>query len=510
MIPAVSAYQGKPILFVDGKPTLLFAGEVHNSSASSLSYMEEQVWPHVRDLHLNSLVVPVSWEFLEPTPGEYDFTLPDGMIEQARREGVKLVFLWFGLWKNGVSTYVPAWMKQDRDTYFLMRTRDGQAVDAISPLCQAGVDRDAAAFRALLGHLRDTDTDHTVVMVQVENEMGLLGDCRDFGPEAERAYAAEIPEEMASLYQVSGTWVQAFGEDAPERFMVYFYAKAVEQIAAAGKAEYSLPLYVNAWLEQYPWTPGTYPCGGPVAKMIDQWTALAPSIDLYAPDIYVTDFASVCKAYAINGNPLFIPEARPSMDSASNVFAAFGEFGALGFSPFAIEGVGQNQRSALPAGLMEELNIVPEAFDHYRAGEYLGESYALLRSIADLLVEYRLTLALQGFTRCERESGTLLSFEQYNLEIKYLPHRGESPKAGGLVLQLSRDEFLLCGMNYSVKPLVKKDDTGWVDIVSITEGRYENGEWVPGRRLNGDEFHCQLGAHPQMLKLVLSHRSRSV
>ena len=508
MIPAISLYQGKPILLVDGKPMLLFGGEAHNSSASSLTYMEEEVWPHIRDLRLNCLIVPVSWEFLEPRPGEWDFTLPDGLIAQAQREGVKLVFLWFGLWKNGESTYVPSWVKEDRTTYFRMRTRDGREVNAISPLCQAGVERDAQAFQRLMAHLGETDTQHTVVMVQVENEMGLLGDCRDFGPQAETAYAGEVPEELASQYGVSGTWAQAFGEEAPERFMVYHYAKAVERIAGAGKQVYPLPLYVNAWLEQYPWIPGTYPSGGPVAKMMDQWKALAPSIDLFAPDIYVTDFAAVCREYAQPGNPLFIPEARPSMDSASNVFAAFGQLGALGFSPFAIESVGQNQHHQLPASLMEELNIVPEAFDHYRAGEYLGESYALLQSIQDLLVEHRLTPALQGFTRCGQESGTLLPFAGYNLEIKYLPHRGESPKAGGLVLQLSQNEFLLCGMNYSVKPQVKGDDPGWAEVVSLTEGRYENGAWIPGRRLNGDEFHCQLGAHPQMIRLVVSHRDR--
>ena len=204
-------------------------------------------------------------EFLEPAPGEFDFTLPDGLIAQARREGVKLVLLWFGLWKNGNSTYVPAWMKEDRETYFAMRTRQGREVDAISPLCQAGVDRDAAAFAALMAHLRDTDLERTVVMVQVENEMGLLGDCRDFSPQAEEAYQREIPQEMADLTGASGTWDQAFGEDAPEKFMVYHYAKATEKIAAVGKREYPIPLYVNAWLEQYPWVPGTYPCGGPIA-----------------------------------------------------------------------------------------------------------------------------------------------------------------------------------------------------------------------------------------------------
>ena len=503
-IPTLSYNDGRPTLMIDGNPTLLFAGELHNSSASSLDYMEKEVWPHLRDLHLNAVIAPVSWEFLEPRPGEFDFTLVDGLLSQAHREGVRLVLLWFGLWKNGASTYIPAWMKQDRDTYVLMRTRDGRAVDAISPLCQAGVERDAAAFRALLGHLRDTDTDHTVVMVQVENEMGLLGDCRDFGPDAEAAYALAIPQEMADLYQISGTWAEAFGENAPERFMVYHYAKAVEKIAAEGKAEYPLPLYVNAWLEQYPWIPGTYPSGGPIAKVMGQWKALAPSIDFFAPDIYLPDFEAVCREYTQQGNPLFIPEARPCMDSASNVFAAFGEHGALGFSPFAMESVGKGSPQPLAPDLAQ-LNIMAEAFDVYRSGEYLAESYALLRSIEPLLLQYRLTPALRGFTRNGRQEGALLSFSGFDWLIQYT-QSPESPKGGGLILQLGEGEFLLAGLNYKAAPKLKRDDPGFVDVLSITEGSFENGQWIPGRRLNGDEFRVHLGGRPSLLRVCLEHR----
>ena len=181
-IPTLSIEEGRPVLLVDNKPTLLFAGELHNSSASSLEYMEREVWPHLLGLHLNAVIAPVCWEDLEPRPGEFDFTLVDGLLSQARREGVRLVVLWFGLWKNGMSTYIPAWMKEDRQRYFLMRDRSGRAVEAVSPLCEEAVARDAAAFSALLAHLREVDEERTVVMVQVENEMGLLGDVRDFSP----------------------------------------------------------------------------------------------------------------------------------------------------------------------------------------------------------------------------------------------------------------------------------------------------------------------------------------
>lgn len=503
-IPTLSHKDGRPVLFIDNKPALLFAGELHNSSASSLEYMEKEVWPYLRGLHLNAVIAPVCWENLEPLPGEFNFALVDGLLNQARREGVKLVLLWFGLWKNGMSTYVPAWMKENRQRYFLMRDRSGRTIEAVSPLCREAVARDASAFAALLAHLREVDEERTVVMVQVENEMGLLGDVRDFSSQASEAYAQPVPPVVAELYNVSGTWQEAFGDNGPERFMVYYYAMAVERIAAAGKAEYPLPLYVNAWLEQYPWAPGTYPSGGPIAKVMDQWKALAPSIDLFAPDIYLPDFEAVCQEYTQRGNPLFIPEARPCMDSASNVFAAFGEHGALGFSPFAIESVGKGSPQHIAPDLAQ-LNIMAEAFDVYRSGEYLAESYVLLRSIQPLLLRYRLTPTLRGFTRNGRQEGALLPFTGCDWLIQYT-QMPESPKGGGLILQLDEGEFLLAGLNFKAVPQPKTGDPGFADVLSITEGRYENGQWVPGRRLNGDEFRIELGSHPALLRVCLEHR----
>lgn len=503
-IPTLSIEEGRPVLLVDNKPTLLFAGELHNSSASSLEYMEREIWPHLRGLHLNAVIAPVCWEDLEPRPGTFDFTLVDGLLSRARREGVRLVLLWFGLWKNGMSTYIPAWMKENRQHYFLMRDRSGRAVEAVSPLCGEAVTRDAAAFAALLAHLRKVDEERTVVMVQVENEMGLLGDVRDFSPQADEAYAQPVPPVVAELYGVSGTWQEAFGDNGPERFMAYHYATAVERIAAAGKAEYPLPLYVNAWLDQYPWTPGTYPSGGPIAKVMDQWKALAPSIDLFAPDIYLPDFEAVCREYVQQGNPLFIPEARPCIDSASNVFAAFGEHGALGFSPFAIESVGKGSPQPIAPDLAQ-LNIMAEAFDVYRSGEYLAESYALLESMEPLLLRYRLTPALRGFTQNGRQEGLLLPFTGCDWLIQYA-QRPESPKGGGLILQLDEGEFLLAGLNFKAVPQPKTGDPDFVDVLSITEGRYKNGQWIPGRRLNGDEFRIELGNHPALLRVCLGHR----
>lgn len=486
--------KGKVFLLVDGIPYMILGGETCNSSASNLAYMTENVWPQVRALHLNTLLAPVSWELLEPEQGTFDFSLPDGLIRQAEAEGVKLVFLWFGLWKNGASTYVPGWMKEEPDFYFRMRTRYGMPVNAISPLCQAAVERDAAAFAALMEHLQEFDRNRTVIMIQVENEIGLLDDYRDYSAEAERLYACEIPEEAAAFYHTGGTWQQAFGEEAPELFMVYYYAKALEHIASAGRNRYPLPMYTNAWLEQYPCG---YPSGGPTARRLDAWKAFAPALDFLAPDIYLPDFESVCREYTEQGNVLFIPEARPSMDSASNVFAAFGQYGALGFSPFAIEDVGK-ESPAPDKEALQKLSIMEDAFNHYRAGEYLSQSYGLLKGMTGILAKYRCTEQMQGFTQFANE-GTMVRFHKYDFKIFYMAAGSESPKGGGLMIELNDDEFLVCGINFRMEPCPKKNDRCDVEIVSITEGHYEENVWIPERRLNGDEFSVRIMERPTVL-----------
>ncbi len=99
-------------LFVDGKPFLMLSGELQNSSSSSLEYMKP-IWPKLKALGLNTVVTPLSWELIEPQEGQFDFTLVDGLLDQARHENERIVFLWLASWKNGKSSYAPAWVKQD-------------------------------------------------------------------------------------------------------------------------------------------------------------------------------------------------------------------------------------------------------------------------------------------------------------------------------------------------------------------------------------------------------------
>lgn len=488
-IPHLVSENGTATLYVNGAPYLALGGEIHNSSASNLEYMLAKVWPEVRKLNLNTVIAPVYWELIEPEQGTFDFTLVEGLIEQARAENIRLVLLWFGLWKNGKSSYVPSWVKRDSTTYFRACYADGSSSDTISPLCEAAVAADAAAFKRLMMYLKAFDEGtHTVIMIQVENEIGFLGSERDYSGAANAVFEAAIPSQVAEAYDVQGSWQQAFGVNAGEWFMAYHYALAVERIASEGSGQYPLPMFVNAWLEQYPWRPGTYPSGGPIAKVLRMWKLAAPTLCLYAPDIYLPGFAEVCSEYAQDGNPLFIPEARRDVSSATNVFYVLGKHDALGFAPFGVEGFfpEEDESGGPDLNIMMALNIDFSGFIVNGTGPYLAQSYKLLGGMLGLIQQYRGTGQMTGFLQ-HNDSGCLLSMTRYDVKLSYKRASDGKPPAGGLIIELSEDRFIVAGIGFSVELLPKQGVREKIGLIRVEEGTFEQGEWVRGRVLNGDE-----------------------
>ena len=182
-------------LIVDGKPFLCLAGELHNSSASSLDYMKP-IWPRLVRMNLNTVIASVSWELVEPKEGAFDFSLVDGLIENARSNKMHLVLLWFGSWKNGLSSYQPLWVKTDAARFPLAQNAKGESLDILSTLGDETCAADAKAYAALMSHLRDFDTHHTVVAMQVENEVGMRGDSRDRSPAANAAFSGPVPKDL--------------------------------------------------------------------------------------------------------------------------------------------------------------------------------------------------------------------------------------------------------------------------------------------------------------------------
>ena len=364
-------------LIVNGRPFLMLAVELQNSSLTSAKYMRE-VWPKLAQANINTVLGCVTWEQIEPTEGTFDFEELDACIQDARSAGLHLVLLWFGSFKNGISTYTPHWVKKGSFRFPRAKTVDVQGQlqisDTLSIFHDEAPAADARAFAKLMAHLRDVDGAHaTVIMVQVENEIGLLGDSRDRNPLAEARFNQPVPvdlldfldkewhslrpelRENLTINKTAGqSWTETFGRSkkVDELFMAYHYALYVEQVAIAGRAEYHIPLYTNVWQNyvaedaednEFPvvvgggGAPGDYPSGGGVINVIDIWQAFAPALDFIAPDIYLNDYTKSCAKYRHRNQPLFIPEQRRDEYGARRIWKAYGSFQALGTSPFGID-----------------------------------------------------------------------------------------------------------------------------------------------------------------------------
>ncbi len=346
-IPRLVHENGRYALFVDGAPYLYLGAQSHNSSAWPA--MLPKVWPAMEYLHANTLETPVYWEQFEPEPGKFDTTVVDTLLKEAREHHIRLTLLWFGTWKNGSSHYLPLWAKAQPEKFPRIIGKNGRRVDSPSPHAMEAMAADKHAFAAFMKHLKAADPQHTVIMVQVENEPGSWGSVRDYSPEAEKLFKQAVPAELlkalggkspaGGTLPASGTWPEVFGSNADEYFHAWSIARYIGQVAAEGKAEYALPLYVNAALRSpvNPGPPNTYESGGATDNVLGIWKAAAPAIDLLAPDIYMNDddrYVKVLELYARPDNALLVPETGAG--NGRMCLAALGK-GAIGWSPFGLD-----------------------------------------------------------------------------------------------------------------------------------------------------------------------------
>lgn len=176
--------------------------------------------PGAEALHLNTIEGPVYWENVEPQQGQFSFDTFDGIIRLAREHKVHLVVLWFGIWKNGTMDYAPAWVKTDTKRFPRRIDNGGHPVRVLSPVSEASLNANRNAYSQLMTHLREVDGDqHTVILVQVENETGSLFTDRDYSPEANQKFAGPVPAELVqALHKQPGTWKQFLAPTRIRRF----------------------------------------------------------------------------------------------------------------------------------------------------------------------------------------------------------------------------------------------------------------------------------------------------
>ena len=481
-IPHLQKQGNSAQLIVNGKPAILLAAELTNSAGSSMDYMEP-VWPKLKRLNLNAVLASVTWEMIEPEEGKFDFSSLDELVTKARENNLKLVLLWFGTWKNAGSSYPPGWVRQNTKRFPRRQSPEGENKNALSCFASETWSADAKAFAATMRHLKEIDgVINTVVAVQVENEPGVRNFSRDYSSLANENFRTDVPKALISFlqknksilipefeaiwaksnYRTNGNWTEIFGDGADEIFMAWYIASYIDKVAAAGKKEYPLPMYANAWLEAAGGTPkpGEYPSGGPTAKMMPVYQAAAPHLDFLAPDIYRPDFDKVCDSYKRMGNPLFIPETQIGANIAANVFYAVGE-GALCFSPFGVDNR-LNSKDTLA----------------------LANSYRVISNLIPDITLYQGTGKMKGILIPPGETKTF-EMGDYQLSISAVKNR-ELP-AYGLIIAKENNEFLAAGDGFSVKFISKSKSLPHAEILWAYELVYKNNQWVKQRRLNGDE-----------------------
>ena len=498
-IPRLVKKDGRYALMVDSAPYLMLGAQTHNSSAWPA--MLPKVWPAMELLHVNTVETPVYWEQFEPRQGQYDHTAIDALLAGARQHHVRLVLLWFGTWKNGSQHYMPEWMKLAPDRYPHLIDKNGRPADSPSPFAAASLEADKTAFTAFMRYLKAADPERTVIMVQVENEAGTWGPVRDYSPAAQKLFEAPVPADVLTAMQVkpaatSATWQEAFGAEAEVCFHAWAVAKYVEQVAAAGKAVYPLPLYANAALRDPipPGAPGTYESGGPTDNVIPIWKVAAPALDIVAPDIYQGDNAAaylkVLELYHRDDNALFVPETGGGPGLARFFFSALG-LQAIGFSPFGMDYTNpRNTPETLAPWALNYKLIAP-----------------MQREIARLNFEGK----LQAVAEKKGEVSQTLAFGGWNATVSYGAVRNgraegnAEPTGRILVAQLKDNQFLVAGFHTRVD--FRPADAGkFRQFLRVEEGVYENGAFKFLRIWNGDEtdWGLNFGAEPLVLRVSLA------
>ena len=479
-------------LIVNNKPFMMLAGELGNSSASSADYMN-RIWPQLRKMHLNTVLVPVYWELMEPEEDVFDFTLIDEMLTGARENNLKLVLLWFGSWKNSMSCYAPSWVKKDYKRFPRTLDKNGNPSEIMSPFSNENLQADKKAFTALMKHIKSVDaTEQTIIMIQVENEIGQLPEARDYSANATKKFQDKVSAGLMdylqknktdllphiknlwanSQFRKNGNWEEVFGKSisTDEIFASWYFAEYTDEIAKAGKDIYNLPMYVNCALNRPGVEPGKYPSAGPLPHLINIWQAAAPHIDMLSPDIYHGDFRNWCKLYDILINPVFIPEIKLDENNGAQAFYVLGRHKALGYSPFSIESTIDSENSSL------------------------SKSYKVLDDLSDMVLNNR---AKTNGVYLDKELKTdTLRFGDYNVIVSHvntLPwnskRNDELWNPGGcIIIETSPGEFWIGGTSVVVTFENRTHKLMKTGILSADECTKINHNWI-FRRLNGDQTH---------------------
>ena len=532
-------------LMVDGKPFIMMGGELHNSTGSDTAALK-QVWKNLKAMNVNTVLAYAYWEMVEPVEGKYNFELIDALINGAAKENIRVALVWFGSWKSTTSAYAPEWVKTNPKRFPRYTLADGKTLEILSPFSDENRQADAKAYTALMQHIQAVDTRHTIIMMQVENEPGCFENYRDYSPAAQKAWQSPMPSEVVSYlqankgklfpalekawaatgYKTKGTWEDVLGKSTDEGeykqyteelFMAYQYSKYINYVAAEGKKKLDLPAFCNGWLYN---KKGFYPHATINPHVLDAYRAGGTALDFYSPNVYTIEYDELFSNYVRGGNALFIPESLPVPAGA---LYAIGEFDALGFSAFGIDGPSvKSPENATNVRILTGLNetisqmatVITANYDSPKMrAVYINpkrKEHAI--DIGDYQIIASSSGGMDGFSidfgkSLEQVGKHKITFAELSgndappqpapatpAAAPPVPFGGPpKPLGSAMIIQHSADEFYVVGygvkLNFALKEGIAFNHLGFL---SIDEGRFENEQFVAGKRWNGDEQKVSL------------------
>ena len=494
-IPHLQKKGNKTQLIVNDKPFIILGGELGNSSATTMESMEF-IWPKLKDMNLNTVLMPIYWELIEKEEDKFDFSLVDDLILRARKENLKLVFLWFGSWKNSMSSHAPEWVKLNQKKYPRVKDDKNKSHEILTPFSENNLTADVNAFQKLMAHIKDFDQkEQTVIMIQVENEIGMLPTARDYSSLANAAFQKNVPTELMQYLQknkeklvpefleiwkkngfkTTGNWEQVFGKGllTDEIFMAWYFSKFTNNVTKAGKEKYAIPMYINAALNAPEKKPGEYPSAGPLPHLMDVWKAAGTSVDFLSPDFYNPQFKHWNDLFTRQENPLFIPEHKFDKTAPFKGLYAIAHYEAIGFSPFSIESVLDAKK------------------------EPLGKFYDLVKQLTPVIEANKGLNKIEGVLLDKENQSQIIQLGDYEFTFKhdYTLNWSEGakeeiwPMTSAIIIEIEPNEFYIAGSGIVVTFKSLKNKSLNAGILKVDQGTFENNVWKTFRHFNGDQTH---------------------
>lgn len=449
---------------IDGEPFVILGLQWACESCFSKEVMNP-LFAQAARLHANTAVLPLYWREVEPKEGRYDYAMIDERIRRAEENGLRVILLWFATWKNGEEFYAPDYIRSNPKVYRYSTDREGKKLVSLCPSCEATRERDARALSGIMAHLRDFDARHTVIMVQVENEPGIIGSDRCYCPECNERFERERDR-----------WVTEWGDHAAEAFGASLLCAYIDHVAERAKAAHPLPLYMNVAFGLSVHSELAVPgrehfATGAVTYLYPLYRTNLKHVDIIAPDIYhhgYSDFLRISEVYATETNPYYVAETSSSTTGRAecNAFYAIGRHGAVGFDPWAID-------SPFPERFGPPL-VDPIGGEWGPQAYALRDSYHAISSAMVQIAEAQGTARIATFVQEAGDRVAAHRFSDCDVVVNYHEPEGTGR---GIVIQEGDGTYIVVGVGFSVNFRTHAPAGRPIRIASVEKGRFEGREW---------------------------------